>query len=64
MKNKPIPNWAKWIAKDEDEKCWAYSVEPLQFHKGWYENEVGQYQQVNCPEELMHVRWQDAIKKL
>jgi hypothetical protein len=36
-----LPKWARWIAQDADGVWWAYEVEPLQFHKGWYENEVG-----------------------
>ena len=36
-----IPYWAKWIAQDADGHWWAYEVEPLQYHKGWYENELG-----------------------
>ena len=37
-----LPSWARWVAQDQDGIWWAYEVEPLQFHKGWYENEVGQ----------------------
>lgn len=36
---KNLPEWAKWISRDKDGACWAYEVEPLQHHKGWYENE-------------------------
>jgi len=39
--NAELPNWARWVAQDQDGIWWAYEVEPLQFHKGWYENEVG-----------------------
>ena len=39
--NAELPAWARWIAQDQDGIWWAYEVEPLQFHKGWYENEVG-----------------------
>ena len=39
--NAELPNWARWVAQDQDGVWWAYEVEPLQFHKGWYENEVG-----------------------
>lgn len=61
MNKNTFPEWALWIAKDEDGKCWAYKAEPLQFHKGWYENEIGQYEQVNCPIELNNLLWQDAL---
>ena len=36
-----IPEWVKWLAQDENGTWWGYSVEPLQQHRGWYENEVG-----------------------
>lgn len=36
-----IPGWVNWLAQDEDGSWWGYSVEPLQHHCGWYENEVG-----------------------
>jgi len=35
------PSWVNWLAQDG--AWWAYEVEPLQFHKGWYENEIGRY---------------------
>ena len=38
---KNLPDWINWIAQDEDGSWWGYSVEPLQQHSGWYENEVG-----------------------
>ncbi len=41
--NFPIPDWVNWLAQDADGCWWGYSVEPLQHHKGWYENEVGKY---------------------
>jgi len=42
LKNKQdIPNWVKWTAQDADGAWWGYSVEPLEFSDGWYENEVG-----------------------
>jgi hypothetical protein len=37
-----IPAWVNWVAQDEDGAWWGYSVEPLQQHSGWYENEVGE----------------------
>jgi len=37
------PSWAKWLAQEADGTWWCYEVEPLQYHKGWYENEVGLY---------------------
>ena len=39
--NPELPHWVKWKAQDADGAWWGYSVEPLEFSKGWYENEVG-----------------------
>jgi hypothetical protein len=36
-----LPGWAQWFAQDGDGTWWVYGVEPLQFHRGWYENEIG-----------------------
>ena len=36
-----LPDWVYWLAQDEDGTWWGYEVEPLQYHKGWYENELG-----------------------
>lgn len=41
--NFSIPDWVNWLAQDADGAWWGYSVEPLQHHKGWYENEVGDH---------------------
>jgi len=38
-----VPNWVRFIAQDADGCWWGYSVEPLENHQGWYENEVGQH---------------------
>ena len=40
--NATFPGWVKWLAQDEDGAWWGYSIEPLQFSRGWYENELGQ----------------------
>jgi len=37
-----VPEWVRYIAQDSDGSWWGYSVEPLQNHRGWYENELGQ----------------------
>jgi len=34
----------QWLAQDEDGSWWAYEVEPNQYDKGWYENEVANHQ--------------------
>lgn len=36
-----LPEWVAWLAQDADGSWWGYEVEPLQYHKGWYENELG-----------------------
>jgi poly(3-hydroxyalkanoate) synthetase len=36
-----LPDWVRWVAQDADGSWWAYEVEPLQYHAGWYENELG-----------------------
>lgn len=36
-----LPEWARWLAQDGDGAWWVYEVEPLQYHQGWYENELG-----------------------
>ena len=36
-----LPAWVFWLAQDEGGAWWGYEAEPLQFHNGWYENEVG-----------------------
>jgi hypothetical protein len=38
-----IPGWVNWVAQDETGCWWGYSVEPLRYDHGWYENEVGDY---------------------
>lgn len=41
-----VPDWAEWLAQDEDGTWWAYEAEPNQQHNGWYENEVGRIQRL------------------
>lgn len=36
-----MPDWVRYIAQDSDGVWWGYSVDPLQNHRGWYENELG-----------------------
>jgi hypothetical protein len=53
------PSWANWLAQDQDGTWWAYEVEPLQFHKGWYENEVGRYHKLK--EEKPALNWREQL---
>lgn len=39
--NVNVPAWVRYIAQDSDGVWWGYSVDPLQNHRGWYENELG-----------------------
>jgi hypothetical protein len=41
-----LPDWAEWLAQDEDGTWRAYEAEPNQQHNGWYENEVGRIQRL------------------
>ena len=59
-----LPNWAHWMAKDEDGQCWVYEAEPHQHHCGWYENEVGRVAKVSCLPELRELHWQDSLTQL
>lgn len=58
---KNFPIWAKWIAQDEDGTWWAYEVEPLQHHKGWYENEVGRSVRLGLSERPSD--WRATLKR-
>lgn len=60
--NFPIPDWVNWLAQDEDGCWWGYSVEPLQHHKGWYENEVGQY--LSLGQEAPNHDWRNSLQKV
>lgn len=57
-----VPEWVRFIAQDADGSWWGYSVEPLQNHRGWYENEVGEHvkllQSAGCD------RWYDHLFRL
>lgn len=57
-----IPAWVNWIAQDADGTWWGYSVEPLEFSQGWYENEVGHRIKLHQadPDPL----WQSSLSKL
>lgn len=57
-----IPGWVNWLAQDEDGCWWGYSVEPLQHHCGWYENEVGNNKLLL--EQAPNPAWQDSLIRL
>jgi len=54
-----IPVWVAWLAQDSDGVWWGYEVEPLENHRGWYENEVGQY--VRLGVTPVEGAWRQAI---
>ena len=56
-----IPAWVNWIAQDADGAWWGYSVEPLQFHQGWYENELGE--RIKLAQSVTNPLWQTTLKK-
>ena len=41
---------------------WGYSVEPLEFSKGWYENEVGQ--RIKIEQEQANPNWKNSLTKI
>ena len=59
--NFSIPDWVNWLAQDEDGAWWGYSVEPLQHHKGWYENEVGQH--ILLGKEQQNNNWRSTLRQ-
>lgn len=58
-----LPDWVKFIAQDSDGSWWGYSVEPLQNHRGWYENEVGRHIKLLSADEDSGCvpAWQDSL---
>jgi hypothetical protein len=57
-----IPDWAQWLAQDEDGTWWAYEAEPNQQHNGWYENEVGRIQRLG--KTAPPADWQTTLRGL
>lgn len=56
-----IPIWVNWIAQDASGIWWGYSVEPLRFDKGWYENEIGNSVRLSQSDAA---NWKHSLKKL
>lgn len=59
---KNLPEWVKWIAQDADGAWWGYSVEPLEFSDGWYENEVGQ--RIKIEHAKANPDWINSLTKI
>ncbi|HED34078.1 MAG TPA: hypothetical protein ENJ08_07675 [Gammaproteobacteria bacterium] len=54
-----VPEWVRFIAQDIDGRWWGYSVEPLQNHRGWYENEVGEH--IRLVQGKASERWRESL---
>ena len=57
-----LPEWALWIAQDEDGAWWVYECEPLQHDKGWYENEVGRRKKIQSTKP--NPEWRSSLRKI
>lgn len=57
-----LPNWVKWKAQDADGAWWGYSVEPLEFSDGWYENEVGV--RIKLKKSKANPDWKNSLIKI
>ena len=58
----PVPEWVRWIAQDEDGSCWGFECEPLQYDKGWYENEVGR--RIKLKSAAPNPGWRSSLQKI
>lgn len=50
------------MAQDADGAWWGYSVEPLEFSQGWYENEVGQ--RIKIKQTKANPDWKNSLTKI
>lgn len=57
-----LPGWVNWLAQDADGVWWGYQVEPLQYHCGWYENEVGRC--IEAGRDAPNAQWADTLRKV
>jgi len=57
-----LPEWADWIAQDEDGAWWAYEAHPNQHDTGWYENEVGRIQKLG--RTAPNADWQNSLRRV
>jgi len=62
IKLSSIPTWVKWQAQDADGAWWGYSVEPLEFSEGWYENELGQ--RIKIKQDKPNPDWRSSLTKV
>lgn len=57
-----LPDWVRWIAQDSDGSWWGYQAEPLQNHRGWYENEVGD--NIRLAHGPDNSNWRNSLRKI
>jgi poly(3-hydroxyalkanoate) synthetase len=57
-----LPDWVHWVAQDADGSWWAYEVEPLQYHAGWYENELGE--RLLLRKDVANKDWQRSLIRM
>lgn len=60
--NLHLPKWVKWKAQDADGAWWGYSVEPLEFSDGWYENEIGQRMKIK--QSNTNPNWKTSLTRI
>ena len=56
------PTWVGWIAQDADGDWWGYEVEPLEYDRGWYENEVGRRIKLAVGES--NEQWRQTLRRI
>lgn len=57
-----IPDWARWVAQDEDGSWWAFEVEPHLASRSWYENEIGRSEKIGT--EHLENNWKESLQRL
>lgn len=57
-----VPAWVSWVAQDADGAWWGYEVEPLEYERGWYENEVGRRMQLAAGEA--NPNWRETLRRV
>ena len=53
------PVWVRWLAQDADGCWWGFEIEPLQYHRGWYENEVGRC--IKLSDTAPNPQWRQSL---
>lgn len=63
MEDDRFPQWATWVAMEDDGAWWCYEVEPHMYSRGWYENEVGRRRKVE--NSIMRCdNWRNSLRKI